>query len=161
MFAAEARAALALCAALGCAEKAEDSAPVDSASPSGPGRLAISFSMDEDYIPVMEEAPAGLFQGSIYAEADASAVGPVEGSSSLLDFVAGPMDLSGEGGPTDPLYTSEELEPQVVWVLGCLDSDASGVCDAGDPITIPNENKVIVEAGVTVAFEVYLGMLNP
>jgi hypothetical protein len=148
------------------------SAPVDSGGdsaeslPTGPGTLALTFRMDDDYLSEMEAAgqpPVGIFGGSIYAEADASSIGPNEGASPLASFSVAGVDLTVSGGPTDVLFTTEPLDAQVVWVLGCLDVDvpADGCGDVGDPITIPNENKVQVNAGTETPFEVYMGMLRP
>jgi hypothetical protein len=144
-------------------DTAADSA--DSAPPSGPGTLSLTFRMDDDYIPGMAEegqSPVGTFGGSIYAEADASGVGPNEGAVPLLDLSV-PVDLTPDGGPTAVLLVTDPLEAQVVWVLGCLDVDvpADGCGDVGDPITIPNENKVQVVAGTETPFEVYFGMIRP
>lgn len=131
----------------------------DSAPP-GPGALGLTFRMDADYLEAMSEPATGTFRGSVYAEADASSIGPTEGASSLLDFQVVGLDLSDGGGPSTTPYVTDPLEPQVVWVLGCLDT-AGDDCEQGDPITIPNENKVEVLADDPTAFEVYLGMLHP
>ena len=69
--------------------------------------------------------------------------------------------LSDNGGPTATMYTTGSLAPGVVWVLGCLDVTANGCGDEGDPITVPNEDKVIVEAGVETPFIVAMNMLRP
>lgn len=141
---------------------ADDSGADDTGIPGtpGPGSLSLTFRMDDDYIADMAEPPVGTFRGSIYAEADASAVGPVDGAEPLLDIAVEGIDLSDGGGPTTAPFETEALDPQVVWVLGCLDSDGND-CDQGDPITVPNENKVEVAADTSTPFEVYLGMLNP
>lgn len=152
---------LTLLVALACTPKTED----DSAGPpSGPGTLTVSLQMDADYIPAMEangEAPIGTFEGSVYAEADATSIGPNDGAASLEDFSIPGVDLSDGGGPTGPLWTSAPLDPQIVWVLGCLDVDGNGCGDDGDPITIPNENKVELLPGVDTPFTLYMGMLRP
>jgi hypothetical protein len=142
-----------------------DTAPADTDTvPTGPGTLALTFRMDDDYIAVMAESgetPVGPFEGSIFAEADANELGPVEGAVALLDFSV-ELDLLPDGGPTAALYTTTPLDPQVVWVLGCLNSDASAECgDEGDPITRPSENKFQVVAEVETTIEVYMGMLRP
>lgn len=142
-----------------------DTAPVDTdTTPTGPGTLALTFRMDDDYIPVMAESgetPVGTFDGSIFAEADANELGPVEGAVALIDFTV-ELDLLPDGGPTAALYTTTELDPQVVWILGCLNSDASAECgDEGDPITRPTENKFQVVAEAETTVEVFMGMLRP
>jgi hypothetical protein len=69
------------------------------------------------------------------------------------------LDLSDGGGPSDVAWTSEALDPQTLWILGCLDSD-DNECDCGDPITVPNDNKVIVSSG-TNSITVRMELLNP
>ena len=140
-----------------------DTADTGDSAATGPGTLALSFQMDEDYIKSMKadgETPVGDFGGEIYAEADASSIGPNEGAVPLLGFTVA-IDLSDGGGPTDVAYVTEELDPGIVWILGCLDAAGDGCGDQGDPITIPNENKVEVLAGAETPFTVYMGMLRP
>lgn len=154
--------------ALACApvDDTDSTAPTDTAADTadtgsgGPGTLGLSFRMDDDYLAEMDEPAVGTFRGSIYAEADATQIGPNEGAVSLLDFTVDGVDLTDGGGPTDVLYTTAPLDPQIVWVLGCLDADAND-CDEGDPITVPNENKLAVVADAATDVEIYLGMLRP
>ena len=131
----------------------------DSGGSVGPATLALAFAMDGDLIEDMQEAPIGVFRGSIYAEADASAIGPVEGASSLVDFVSAEVDLSADGGPSGTAWTSEPIEAQTVWILGCLDTDDTD-CECGDPITIPNDNKVVL-TGCPNSLTVQMEMLHP
>jgi hypothetical protein len=146
----------------GSTDKGSDSAAGDDSgtADTGPGSLRISFEMEADLIPSLETEPVGLFSGSIYAEADATATGPVEGASSLEDIEIA-IDLSGTGGPTEALYTTGQLASGIVWVLGCLDLTADGCGDPGDPITIPSENKVIIEASAETPFTVQMNMIRP
>jgi len=123
----------------------------------GPGTLLVSFSMEEDLIPSMEEDPVGEFLGSIFAEDDASAIGPADGAEALEDLAVS-MDLSS--GTTTETYTTAPLEPGIYWILGCLDVDGND-CEAADPITVPNENKFQVEADTEVSAAVFMSMLNP
>lgn len=120
--------------------------------------VELSFAMDPDLIAEMAEAPVGTFHGSIFAEADATGFGPNEGAVALVDFESGALDLSVEGGPSAVAYTTE-LAPQVVWILGCLDSDVND-CECGDPITHPNDNKVQVVAGAN-PLTVQMELLHP
>jgi hypothetical protein len=118
----------------------------DSAAPTGPAVLQLSFAMDTDLVADMTEPPAGIFRGSIYAEDDASAVGPADGAESLVDFVSEAIDLAGSGGPSAVAWTSDPLDPQTLWVLGCLDVDDND-CDCKDPITYPYDVKFAVVPG--------------
>jgi hypothetical protein len=122
--------------------------------------------MDDDYIPALAAAgqsPVGTFGGSVYAEADATSMGPVDGAVPLQEFAVEGVDLTVDGGPTATLLVTEAFDAQVGWVLGCLDVDvpADGCGDEGDPITVPNENKVQVVGGAETPFTVYMGMLRP
>ncbi|MSP55731.1 MAG: hypothetical protein EXR69_09040 [Myxococcales bacterium] len=142
-----------------------DSAAADESDDSdsvigGTGSLALSFEMEADLIPSMENAPVGTFEGSIYAEADGTAIGPNEDAVSLEDFSA-EVDLSNDGGPSGVACTTGTLDAGVVWVLGCLDVDGNGCGDEGDPITIPNENKVVIAVDVETPFTVVMSMLRP
>ncbi len=139
------------------ADSADDSGPVVDTSP---GSLALAFQMEEDLIVSMDAPPVGTFYGSIYAEDDATAIGPNDGAVSLEDFSA-EMDLSDGGGPTATLYTTGALASDVVWVLGCLDVDANGCGDEGDPITVPNDDKLVVPAAAETAVTVQMNMLRP
>jgi hypothetical protein len=161
---------LLLASLIACTGTDVDSGGGDSAVeeelPTGPGTLALSFRMDADYIATMAEdgqIPVGTFGGSIYAEADATGLGPNDGAVSLADFSVSGIDLTVDGGPTGVLFRSDPLEPQIVWILGCLDVDdpADGCGDVGDPITIPNENKAQVAAESETPVEVYMGMIRP
>ncbi len=140
-----------------------DSAPGDSATDSVPetgGTLALSFQMEADLIPSMDSPPSGEFGGEIYDEDDCTAIGPNEGALPLESFSA-VMDLTDGGGPTGVLYTTAALDASVVWILGCLDVDANGCGDEGDPITVPNDNKVLLQPGAETPFTVYMSMLRP
>ncbi|MFN7142152.1 MAG: hypothetical protein ACK4YP_00125 [Myxococcota bacterium] len=141
-----------------------DTADTADTAPPPPGSLALTFRIDDDLIPEMAEAgeaPIGTFSGAIFREQDGTDLGPVDGAVPLAEFGV-TVDLTPDGGPTAALYTSDPIEPQIVWVLGCLDSDANGECgDAGDPITVPSENKFRVEPETTTTVEVYMGMLRP
>lgn len=133
----------------------------DSAADTGPAVLSLKFHMDSDYIPVMADdgqAPVGPFLGSIFAEDQSTDVGPIENAVSLVDFSVD-IDLTPNGGPTDVVWTSEPMDPQILWVLGCLDADGND-CEQGDPITLPPENKLRLEAGGTT-FTIQMGMLRP
>ncbi|MCB9777642.1 MAG: hypothetical protein H6742_03680 [Alphaproteobacteria bacterium] len=134
----------------------------DGTTADGPGTLSLSWEIDDDYLEKGElDHPAqGTFHGSVFAEDDATSTGPVDGAEPLADIEVDGIDFVTGANPTEALWTSPELEPQVVWILGCLDIDDNG-CDSGDVVTIPNENKVIVEPGVTTSFTVQLGITQP
>lgn len=146
-------------ACTGTSDSAAGDSAVDTA-PTGPGTLALAFQMEADLIPSMDEPPVGTFEGSIYAEDDCTAVGPVDGAASLEDFSVA-VDLTDGGGPTAALYATQPLDPQIVWIVGCLDTDANGCGDVGDPITVPNDDKVIVVAEAATPFTVQMNMLRP
>ncbi|MSQ01816.1 MAG: hypothetical protein EXR71_07980 [Myxococcales bacterium] len=124
-----------------------------------PATLELRFVMDADLIAEMAELPIGTFLGSIYAEADATGFGPNEGAVPLLDFESDPIDLSAGGGPSDVAFAGGELEPQVIWILGCLDADDND-CEKDDPITHPNDNKFAIVAGSN-PIDVTMELLNP
>lgn len=126
----------------------------------GPGALSLTVRMDADYLGAMDEPATGSFRGSVYADADASAIGPNDGASSLLDFEITGVDLTQGGGPDTDALVTDPIDPQRVWVLGCLDSDGND-CDTNDMVTIPNENKVDVLCGDPTPFEIYLGIQQP
>ena len=109
----------------------------DTDAQTGPATLHLSFDLDPDLIPTMDEPAAGTFKGSVFAEADASAVGPNEGAVPLADFESEPIDFDTTGGVRANLATVGPIDAQIVWILGCLDSDANE-CDTHDAITVPN-----------------------
>lgn len=124
------------------------------------GTLALSFQMEPDFIPEMEEPPTGTFKGSVFSCEDASAIGPVDGAVSLLDIDV-PVDLVPTNGEvTGVLHVTAALPAERVWVLGCLDSDGND-CDKKDPITRPSENTITVIPDAETPLTVYFGMLNP
>ncbi len=121
--------------------------------------LQLRFQMDDDLIEGMDEPPIGLFHGSIYREDDATAIGMNDGAESLVDFASSSLDLSNGGGPSEAAWTSDPLDPQTLWILGCLDSDAND-CECGDPITVPNDNKFAVVPGDN-ALTIRMELLHP
>jgi hypothetical protein len=124
------------------------------------GTLALSFAMEPDYIPSMEEPPTGNYRGSIYSCEQGSAVGPVEGAEPLMDLVV-PVDLVPTNGElTGVLHVTDPIPAEWVWVMGCLDTDGND-CDRKDPITRPSDNRVVVIPDAETPFTVYFGMLNP
>lgn len=150
---------LALLLLLACA-KDPPAQTGDTGGATGPGTLRLSFAMDADLIPTMAEAASGTFRGSVYAEADASAVGPNDGAVALFDFEAPGIAMDAGGEDSAVALTTEPLDAAVVWVLGCLDT-AGDDCECGDPITIPNENKVAVPAATETPITVTMSLLHP
>jgi len=145
---------------LACTGPSEDTGTTTPTTCEGPGALSLTVRMDADYLGAMDEPAVGDFRGSVFAEADVTAVGPNDGASSLLDFVIPGVDLSVDGGPDTDALVTDAIDPQRVWVLGCLDSDGND-CDSNDMVTIPNENKVDVLCGEPTPFEIYLGIQQP
>lgn len=156
---------LTLLACTGGEEDSGDSAVVDTAPPTGPGTLAISVKMDDDMVEDLVEdgeSASAMVNGSIFAEADVEpSSGPVEGAVSLGDFSA-MVDLSVDGGPSDVIFTTTPIEPQIVYILGCMDSDANADCgDEGDPVTLPPTNKAQIAAEAETPFTMVLGIRRP
>ncbi len=145
------------------ADTAEDTAPadVDCATTDARGTLAVSFRMEEDYLPSMDLPPVGTFRGSVFSAADVSGVGPADGSVAWADLLVEGVDLSAEGGPTAVLSTTDPLPACQVSLLGCLDLEGDGCGDSGDPVTLPNQSLVTVVADTETAYEVYFGLLAP
>jgi hypothetical protein len=147
------------------ADSADSAVVEDSAPPTGPGTLAISVKMSSDMVDDLTEdgeSANAMVSGSVFAEADVEdSSGPGEGAVSLGDFSA-MVDLTAGGGPSEVIYTTELLEPQIVYVLGCMDSDANGECgDEGDPVTMPPTNKAQIAAEAETPFTMVLGLRRP
>ena len=137
----------------------------DSAAPTGAGTLAISVKMEDDLLADLAEDGEDAISTvafDVYLEADVvETSGPIAGAVALGSY-SGQVDLSVDGGPTAVLYTTDPLDPQIVYVLGCLDSDHNDDCgDAGDPVTFPTMNKFQVEAGVESPITMQLGLRRP
>lgn len=153
---------------LACTPDEADTGTVDSADSAGstgPGTLAISVKMEDDLLIDLAddgETAVATVSGEVFAEADVEdGSGPIAGAVALGDFSAD-VDLSDDGGPSAVIYTTVELDPQIVYVLGCLDSDANGDCgDEGDPVTFPSQNKFQVVAGVETPITMQLGLRRP
>ncbi len=163
--------ALVLLALLACTGEEADSADsadtavADTSPPTGPGTLSVSVKMDSDMVDDLVadgESANALVNGSVFAEADVNAAsGPVDGAVSLGDFSV-TVDLSVEGGPSAVIYTTDPLEPQIVYILGCMDTDNNADCgDKGDPVTIPATNKAQVLPEVDTPFTMVFGLRRP
>lgn len=150
-----------LCVAAGCAGDKTTVASGETGNPTTqePATLQLSFDLDADLIPTMDEPAAGIFKGSIYAEDQASAIGPIDGAVALADFESDPLDFGTAGGALADMATVGPIEPQIVWILGCLDSDGND-CELHDPITVPNENKMQLLPG-DGSYTVTMSLLNP
>ncbi len=132
---------------------------MDTASSTGPGTLALAFQVDADLVPEMDEPPVGVVLGAVYAEADADEVGSNDGAVPLYEFSTDPLDLVDPDG-SQVAVTTPLLDAQAVWILACLDSDGNG-CECADPVTLPNDNKVLVVGAEETTFHVTLGLLHP
>jgi hypothetical protein len=77
----------------------------------------------------------------------------------LLDFTADGLDFGTAGGVLADAATLDPIDPQIVWVLGCLDTTGDD-CDCDDPITIPNENKFDATPG-DASYTLTMSLLNP
>ena len=101
---------VALTLLVGCTGGASDSQADSEAAPApGPGTLVLSFQMEADLIPSMEVPPIGTFEGSVFAEEDCTAMGPNEGAVAIED-VSAALNLSADGGPSEPLYTTQAMD---------------------------------------------------
>ena len=137
-------------------------APVACADATATGTLAVSFSMEADYIPSMDEPPVGIFYGAFYSAADVTNTGPVAGAEPWAQLIVPGVDLTDPvGGPTDALATTDAIPACEVVLLGFLDSDDNDI-DAGDPVTFPvAPNTVTVAADMTSPFTAFFGLTNP
>ncbi len=147
---------------LACATVSDsaDTASEDTSPPAPTtASVELAFVMDFDLVAEMAEPPVGVFRGSIFAEDDATGFGPNEDAVALLDFESDPIDLTATGGPSAVAYVGGELEPGIVWILGCLDT-AGDDCECGDPITHPNDNKLEIVVGAN-PLEVTMELLHP
>lgn len=144
------------------ADTDSDSVAATCAEATAEGTLALSFRMDAAYLGTFDdgEDAIGPFYGSIYRGEDVTGIGPDEGAEPLADIEVVELDLREDGGPSPVLWVSGPLPACTVSVLGCLDSDANG-CDAGDMVTMPNDNFAGVSPDAETAFEVFLGIRNP
>jgi hypothetical protein len=142
-----------------------DGTPVDPleglppVEPAVPGAFDLSFQLDPDLVPDMAEPAAGAVLGAVYDEADATATGPVDGAVPLYDYVTASLDLT-DGAVSASAAETPLLDAPVVWLLACLDGNADG-CGCGDPVTVPNANKVRVIGGVTTPIVVTFDLLHP
>lgn len=153
---------------MACADKSTDTSGAGESTevetPST-GDLALRFSIDEDYAAIMNEAPAGIFYGTVWRAEDVDALGPLEGSEKLTNFSV-TIDLPMDGSPTDVVHTLEELPALEVIILGFLDSDGNNDPDdtgpdSKDPVTIPADNDFDVVGGETTEANVFMSMLYP
>lgn len=142
-------------------EKTDDTAETSETGSAalGPASLVLSFDLDADLIPTMDEPATGVFRGSVFAEADASAIGPNEGAVPLADIASPVLDFGTTGGRSPVSVTIERIAPQILWVVGCLDSDDND-CDCKDAVTLPNENKFDATSGENV-LTITMSLLNP
>lgn len=126
------------------------------------GTLELSFSMEPDYIPSMDEPPAGIFYGAFYSASDVTNTGPAAGAEPWAQVILPGVDLTDPvGGPTAVLGTTDPLPACEVVLLGFLDSDDNDI-DAGDPVTFPvAPNTVTVVAHTSTPFTAFFGLTNP
>ena len=147
-----------------CVGTETDSAAKMDTGPYPPGTLAMRFDIDHDYRDAMEEAALGPFEGAFWRADQVDALGPMEGAEDLGGISVAEVDLTGD--PTAVLFTSLDLPPIEVVVLGFVDSDGNaaegdGGPDKKDPVTLPNENRFQVVSGAETEVTVYFGFLHP
>lgn len=149
------------------ADPAGDSgADGDGGAGAGPGTLNVGFAIDLDYRDVMDEPAVGRFWGTIYLAEDVSGVGPVDGAQEFGSVYVETVDLSGETGASDTLFTSDPIDASQVVILGFLDSDGNADPtapgpDDRDPVTLPADNQFDVAPNAATDVQVWLGFLNP
>lgn len=146
-----------------CTAGADSAEPVDT-GPFPDGVLALRFDMDHDYRDAMDEPAVGPFVGSFWRADEVDALGPIEGAVDLGGIAVGEVDLTGDA--TGVLFTSADLPPIEVVVLGFMDSDGNADPDspdpeAKDPVTLPHENGFDVVSGETTEVTVYFGFIHP
>lgn len=124
------------------------------------GTVDLSFRMEADFIPSMDEPPLGTFHGGFFATADMTSTGPAPGTEQLVYVRVDGIDLSNGGGPTAVLGTSDPVPACDVTLLGYLDTDSNEI-DAGDPVTLPDDAKLTVVEGASVTHEVFFRLVNP
>ena len=132
----------------------------EAAAAGATGTVQLSFRMEADFIPAMDEAPIGTFHGGFFATADMTSTGPAPGAEQLVYVRVDGVDLSDAGGPTAILATTDPVPACDVTLLGYLDTDGNEI-DAGDPVTLPDDAKLTVAQGQSVAHEAYFRLLNP
>lgn len=161
--------------ALGCSGKdtgetgdTGETAETGDTGPVGEGTLALTFSMDPDYIDAMPEGeePVGPFWGEFWRSDEVTSVGPDADAESLGDITVETVDLRPSGDPTTVLFTSDTLPAIEVCILGFLDSDGNADPDSPDPddkdpVTLPSDNRFDVVADSETTVSVYFGLLNP
>lgn len=114
--------------------------------------------------PTLVDPLVGAVWGDVYATADVTLTGPVDGAvaaaSVMLDGVdLTTLDVSAES------WVSEPLAPGSYTFLGMFDLDGNFAQtdegpDAGDPVTLPNQEFDVVagqETEFTVVFELVYG----
>lgn len=134
--------------------------------PVGEGTLAITFAIDPDYVPYMDEEPVGPFWGDVYLSDDVSSIGPDPGATALAAIAVALVDLPRDGTATAVLATTVPLPAVEVAILGFQDSDDNADPgapdpDDADPVTLPHQNRFQVVADAETTVQVYFGLLNP
>lgn len=160
---------LLLALTLACTSKpATDDSPAVIDTNPGVGKLSLSFAIEPDYIPILQghgEEPVGAFYGSFWRGDEVTGAGPDEGAEDLGSIEVSLVDMRPDGGPSDILFTSEDLPAIEVVVLGFIDSDGNTGDthdpDNGDPVTLPADNDFDVIEGANTNVTVFFGLLNP
>ena len=129
--------------------------PDETGTPIDSGRLSLRYTISPALLEQMEEPARGVFYGQIFDG---------ETGDTLLDSVEHHLDLGDGTIPTELLHTTVPLTVSQVVVMGFLDSDANagetGMGeDAGDPITLAQDNRFAVAIDANTAVTVVLGTL--
>lgn len=112
----------------------------------GSATLFFAMSSDAKASPKLVSPAFGKFVGDIYRFEDVSETGPLAGATAVAPVALADVDLRSKMA-TQVAAQTVALAPGKYVSLGFLDVNASGVRDAGDPVT----------AGLTNQFEVVAG----
>ena len=115
----------------------------------GSATLFFAMSSDAKASPKLVSPAFGKFVGDVYRFEDVSETGPLAGATAVAPVELADVDLRSKMATQVAAQTVQTvaLAPGKYVSLGFLDVNASGVRDAGDPVT----------AGLTNQFEVVAG----
>jgi len=115
----------------------------------GNATLFFAMSSDAKASPKLVSPAFGKFVGNVYRFEDVNETGPLTGATSVAAVELADVDLRSKMATQVAAQTVEtvDLAPGKYVALGFLDVNASGVMDAGDPVTAGLTNQFVVAAG--------------